>query len=35
VAASFLVVALPMTDEIGFAAVAAFVAWHAWRSRSA
>jgi len=35
VAASFLVVALPMTDEIGFAAVAAFVAWHVWRSRSA
>ena len=35
VAASFLVVALPMTDEIGFAAVAAFVTWHVWRSRSA
>jgi len=33
-AASFLVVALPLTDEIGFAAVAAFVAWHVWRSRS-
>jgi len=33
VAASFLVAAVPMTDEIGFAAVAAFVAWHVWRSR--
>ncbi|MHB1198389.1 MAG: TRAP transporter permease [Polaromonas sp.] len=33
VAASFLVVALPMTDEIGFGAVALFVAWHAWRTR--
>lgn len=33
VAASFLVVALPLTDEIGFAAVAAFVVWHVWRSR--
>ncbi len=33
VAASFLVVALPLTDEIGFAAVAAFVAWHVWRSK--
>jgi hypothetical protein len=32
VAASFLVVALPLTDEIGFAAVAAFAAWHVWRS---
>ncbi|WP_180125464.1 TRAP transporter permease [Rhodoferax sp. BLA1] len=35
VAASFLVVALPLTDEIGFGAVAVFVAWHVWRSRSA
>jgi TRAP-type uncharacterized transport system fused permease subunit len=33
VAASFLVVALPLTDEIGFAAVAAFAAWHVWRSK--
>jgi TRAP transporter 4TM/12TM fusion protein len=33
VAASFLVFALPMTDEIGFAAVAIFVAWHVWRMR--
>ena len=35
VAASFLVVALPVTDEIGLALVAAFVAWHAWRTRLA
>ena len=35
VAASFLVVALPMTDEIGLAAVAAFVVWHVWRVRRA
>lgn len=35
VAASFLVVALPLTDEIGFGAVVAFVAWHVWRSRLA
>jgi len=34
-AASLLVAAVPLTDEIGFAAVAAFVAWHVWRSRSA
>ena len=34
VAASFLVVALPLTDEIGFGAVAVFVVWHVWRSRS-
>ena len=33
VAASFLVVALPLTDEIGLAAVAVFVAWHWWRTR--
>lgn len=32
-AASFLVVALPLTDEIGLASVAAFVAWHLWRTR--
>lgn len=31
--ASFLIVALPMTDEIGLGAVAVFVAWHLWRSR--
>jgi TRAP transporter 4TM/12TM fusion protein len=35
VAASFLVVALPLTDEIGLAAVAVFVIWHLWRSRRA
>ena len=32
-AASFLVAALPMTDEIGFAACLTFVVWHIWRSR--
>ncbi|HEY8906278.1 MAG TPA: TRAP transporter permease [Rhodoferax sp.] len=35
VAASFLVAAVPMTDEIGFASVALFVVWHVWRSRAA
>lgn len=35
VAASFLVVALPLTDEIGLAAVAALVLWHYWRNRRA
>ena len=34
-AASFLVAALPMTDEIGLAAVTLFVIWHVWRSRQA
>jgi TRAP transporter 4TM/12TM fusion protein len=33
VAASFLVVALPLTDEIGLGAVAVFVAWHWARTR--
>ena len=33
VSASFLVVALPLTDEIGLGAVAVFVAWHYWRTR--
>ena len=33
VAASFLVVALPLTDEIGLAAVLVFVLWHLWRVR--
>jgi TRAP transporter 4TM/12TM fusion protein len=33
--ASLLVVALPLTDEAGLALVAAFVAWHYWRSRRA
>ncbi|WP_293225773.1 TRAP transporter permease [Ottowia sp.] len=32
-AACFLVTAMPWTDEIGFAATAAFVLWHAWRTR--
>jgi len=34
-AASLLVAALPLTDELGFAAVVLFVAWHAWRTRHA
>ena len=33
VSASFLVVALPLTDEIGLGAIAVFVAWHWWRTR--
>jgi TRAP-type uncharacterized transport system fused permease subunit len=33
VAASFLVVALPLTDEIGLGAIALFLVWHAWRTR--
>lgn len=33
VAACFLVVALPLTDEIGLAAIALFLAWHWWRTR--
>ncbi|OGB01687.1 MAG: C4-dicarboxylate ABC transporter [Burkholderiales bacterium RIFCSPHIGHO2_12_FULL_61_11] len=33
VAASFLVVAFPMTDEIGLGAVVFFVAWHLWKTR--
>jgi len=32
-AASLLVAAVPLTDELGFAAVALFVAWHVWRTR--
>jgi TRAP transporter 4TM/12TM fusion protein len=31
--AFFLVVALPVTDEIGFAVAAVFAAWHWWRAR--
>jgi TRAP transporter 4TM/12TM fusion protein len=34
VAASFLVVALPLTDEIGLAGAAVFTAWHLWRVRA-
>jgi TRAP transporter 4TM/12TM fusion protein len=33
VAASFLVVALPATDEIGLASVAVFLVWHLWQTR--
>jgi TRAP-type uncharacterized transport system fused permease subunit len=32
-AASLLVAALPMTDELGLAAVAVFLVWHVWRTR--
>jgi TRAP-type uncharacterized transport system fused permease subunit len=32
-AAALLVAAVPMTDEIGFAATAAFLVWHVTRSR--
>ncbi|MBA3623451.1 MAG: TRAP transporter fused permease subunit, partial [Methylibium sp.] len=35
VAASFLVVALPLTDEIGLGAAALLVGWHLWRNRAA
>ncbi|MBI4989574.1 MAG: TRAP transporter permease [Rhodocyclales bacterium] len=34
-AAFLLVAAIPLTDEIGFALAAAFLAWHVWRSRRA
>ena len=33
VSASFLVVALPLTDEVGLGAVAVFLGWHWWRTR--
>jgi TRAP-type uncharacterized transport system fused permease subunit len=32
-AALLLVLAIPVTDELGFGIGAAFVAWHAWRTR--
>jgi TRAP transporter 4TM/12TM fusion protein len=32
--ASLLVVALPLTDELGLGLIAVFVAWHVWRSRA-
>ena len=35
IAAFMLVVALPITDEIGFALAAAFLLWHVLRSRKA
>ncbi len=34
VAAALLIAALPLTDELGFAVVAAFLAWHVWRARA-
>ncbi len=33
--AAFLIAAFPITDEIGFAACAAFLGWHYWRTRPA
>lgn len=35
VAASFLVAAIPLTDEIGLGLVAIFLAWHWWRVKKA
>jgi hypothetical protein len=35
VAAGFLVLAVPLTDEIGFVLSALFVAFHVWQSRKA
>jgi len=32
-AAALLIVAVPMTDEMGLGACALFVVWHAWRAR--
>ena len=32
--ASLLVVALPLTDELGLGLITVFIAWHIWRSRS-
>jgi TRAP-type uncharacterized transport system fused permease subunit len=34
IAAFLLVVAIPWTDEVGFALCAAFVAWHLFRTRA-
>jgi TRAP-type uncharacterized transport system fused permease subunit len=34
VAAFLLVVAIPWTDEVGFALAAAFLLWHWWRTRT-
>ena len=33
VAAATLILAMPMTDEIGFSLAGAFIAWHFWQSR--
>ena len=33
-AAALLVVALPLTDELGFGLAALVLGWHIWRSRS-
>ncbi|MDD3937407.1 TRAP transporter permease [Rhodoferax sp.] len=32
--ASLLVVALPLTDELGLGLIAVFIVWHVWRSRA-
>jgi TRAP transporter 4TM/12TM fusion protein len=32
-AAALLIAAIPLTDELGFALSAAFIAWHWWRNR--
>ena len=34
IAAAFLIAAVPLTDEIGFALAALFAAWHVWRARN-
>ncbi|MGX1306500.1 TRAP transporter 4TM/12TM fusion protein [Amorphus suaedae] len=34
-AAATLILAMPLTDEIGFALAAAFVGWHYWKTRQA
>jgi TRAP-type uncharacterized transport system fused permease subunit len=33
-AAALLIAALPLTDELGFAVVVLFLAWHLWRVRA-
>ncbi|MFG1294285.1 TRAP transporter permease [Xanthobacter variabilis] len=33
-AAALLIAALPLSDEVGFAASIAFLAWHVWRTRA-
>jgi TRAP-type uncharacterized transport system fused permease subunit len=34
-AAAFLVLALPITDEVGFGLAALFIGYHVWRTRRA
>ncbi|MGR7994295.1 MULTISPECIES: TRAP transporter permease [unclassified Xanthobacter] len=33
-AAALLIAAVPLSDELGFVAAAAFIAWHYWRTRA-